>query len=128
MNWLNYCTGKNKNPKIFFEKVSIRAALNQTIKISRILVVNEKYVLTHKIVMHMMKLSTYYSSLYHCQSDTIGCKTQTDLIFSNIFKAASYSCYEIVAMKTLELLYSINSNYLIEIFIKSHNQSNKFLN
>ena len=33
----------------------------------------------------------------------IGCKTQIALIFINIFKAAS--CYIIVAMKTLELLY-----------------------
>ena len=32
---------------------------------------------------------------------TIGCKTQNALIFKNIFKTASLSCYLIVIVKTL---------------------------
>ena len=35
---------------------------------------------------------------------TIGCKTQINLIFKNIFKAASLSCYIIVTVKIFELL------------------------
>ena len=35
---------------------------------------------------------------------TIGCKTQITLIFKNIFKAASLSCYIIVTVKILGLL------------------------
>ena len=34
-------------------------------------------------------------------SYTIGCKTQNALIFKNIFKTASLSCYLIVIVKTL---------------------------
>ena len=36
---------------------------------------------------------------------TIACKTQIALIFLNIFKAASLSCYIIVATKIIELMY-----------------------
>ena len=57
---------------------------------------------------------------------TIRCKTQIALIFKNIFKAASLSCYIFVTIKILKLL-NKTSPYLIEIFLKSHNQLNKLL-
>ena len=71
-----------------------------------------------------MQLSTYYTSLYHCiwnnEATTtidIGCKTQTTLIFENIFKAASLSSYIIVRVKILDLL-NKQPPYLIKIFLK----------
>ena len=36
---------------------------------------------------------------------TIVCKTQIALVFCNIFKAASFSCYVIVTTKHFELMY-----------------------
>ena len=71
-----------------------------------------------------MKLSTYYTSLYHCiwgnEATTtihIGCKTQITLIFENIFKAASLRSYIIVTVKILDLL-NKQPPYLIKIFLK----------
>ena len=48
---------------------------------------------------------------------TIGCKTQITLIFKNIFKAASLSCYIIATVKILELL-NKQPPFLIKIFLK----------
>ena len=48
---------------------------------------------------------------------TIVCKTQINLIFKNIFKAASLSCYITVRVKILELL-NKHLLYLIKIFLK----------
>ena len=48
---------------------------------------------------------------------TIGCKTQIALIFKNIFKAASLSCYIIVKVNIIKLL-SEQPFYLIKIFLK----------
>ena len=50
---------------------------------------------------------------------TIGCKTQIALIFKNIFKTASLSCYIIVTAKVLKLL-NKQPPYLIKIFLKLH--------
>ena len=50
---------------------------------------------------------------------TIGCKVPIALIFKNIFKTASLSCYMIVTVKILELL-NKQSPYLIKIFLKLH--------
>ena len=56
---------------------------------------------------------------------TIGCKTQIALIFKNVFKAASLSCY-IVKVKLFELL-NKQPPSLIQIFLKLHNHLNKLL-
>ena len=57
---------------------------------------------------------------------TIGCKTQIALIFLNIFKLTSLSCYIIATMKILELL-NKKPPYFIKIFLKSHNHLNNLL-
>ena len=46
------------------------------------------------------------------------------LIFKNIFKADSLSCYITVTVKILELL-NKKPPYLIKIFLKSHNHLDK---
>ena len=48
---------------------------------------------------------------------TIGFKTQITLIFKNIFKATSLSCYIIVTVKILELQ-NKQPPYLIKTFLK----------
>ena len=50
---------------------------------------------------------------------TIGCKNQIALIFENIFKTASLSCYIIETVKILKLL-NKQPPYLIKIFLKLH--------
>ena len=57
---------------------------------------------------------------------TIGCKTQVALIFKNVFKAASLSCYIIVKVKLFELL-NKQPPYLIQIFLQLHNHLNILL-
>ena len=54
------------------------------------------------IIFKHLALPTWMEQLSPCR---IGCKTQIDLIFWNIFKAASLSCYITVTMKILELIY-----------------------
>ena len=56
----------------------------------------------------------------------IGGKTQIDLIFWNIIKTTSLSCYIIAIIKILELL-NKKPIYLIKTFLKLHNHLNKLL-
>ena len=57
---------------------------------------------------------------------TIACKTQIILIFLNIFKTDSLSCYITETMKILELL-NKQPSCLIKIFLKPHNHLHKIL-
>ena len=131
MNWLNHCPDKCQNINNKLEKFSIKVALNQMLHqmLNYVLVVNQKYVFccAHDKAVHIfykpLPLSIWMKQL---PPYTIGCKTQIALIFWNIFKAASLSCYITVTMKILELLRK-QPLYLIKIFPKSHNHLNKLL-